>query len=96
MPKNCESSFQLDLNNDTASGTGSASDSMYREDQEDSDFDEATFNSNFNGATRDILPPPVKINGNKLEVIDDSYDAVSEQSRNSEYVAYIVPNDFIF
>lgn len=86
MPKDCENKLQIDLNNDV-SGAGSINDreSMLNE-AEDSDFDEATFNSNFNGANRENVPPPsmTKINGNKLEVIDDNFDAISEQSRHSE------------
>jgi protein kinase D len=86
VPKDCESNFSIDLSND-ACGGGSINerDSMLNE-AEDSDFDEATFNSNFNGANRENVPPPsmVKINGNKLEVHDDNFDAISEQSRHSE------------
>jgi len=75
----------VDPNNDVASGGSNADrDSMYKEEQEDSDFDETTFNSNFNGANRDSVPPPVKINGTKLETSDDNFDAISEQSRHSE------------
>lgn len=88
MPKDCESNFQIDINSDMGSVAGSLNerDSILNE-AEDSDFDEATFNSNFNGANRENVPPPSMtklINGNKLEVIDDNFDAISEQSRHSE------------
>lgn len=86
VPKDCESNIQLELNHDV-SGAGSINEreSMLN-DAEDSDFDEATFNSNFNGANRENVPPPsmTKINGNKLEVLGDNFDGVSEQSRHSE------------
>lgn len=86
VPKDCESTFQVDGHSDIESASGSIHDreSMLNE-AEDSDFDEATFNSNFNGANRENVPPPsmTKINGNKLEV-DDNFDAISEQSRHSE------------
>lgn len=86
VPKDCESTFQVDGHSDIGSASGSIHDreSMLNE-AEDSDFDEATFNSNFNGANRENVPPPsmTKINGNKLEV-DDNFDAISEQSRHSE------------
>ena len=86
VPKDCESNFQFDHHSDAGSVAGSLErDSMMNE-AEDSDFDEATFNSNFNGANRENVPPPsmTKINGNKLEVLDDNFDSVSEQSRHSE------------
>jgi hypothetical protein len=82
---------------DGISGGGNERDSMYKEENEDSDFDEAAFNSNFNGANRENIPPQTstctptatvatmtaKLNGNKLDV-DDNFDSVSEQSRHSE------------
>lgn len=84
VPKDCESKFQVDVNGEVG-GMGSERESMLN-DAEDSDFDEATFNSNFNGANRENVPPSsmAKINGNKLEVLDDNFDAISEQSRHSE------------
>lgn len=86
MPKDCENHYQMELHNDVG-GAGSMNDrESMMNDAEDSDFDEATFNSNFNGANRENVPPPsmTKINGNKLEVNDDNFDNVSEQSRHSE------------
>lgn len=87
VPKDCESNYQIDHNSDVGSVAGSINDreSMLNE-AEDSDFDEATFNSNFNGANRENVPPPsmTKINGVKLDAIDDNFDAISEQSRHSE------------
>lgn len=87
VPKDCESSCNFEHNSDHGSVAGSLNerDSMFNE-AEDSDFDEATFNSNFTGANRENVPPPsmTKINGNKLEVIDDNFDSVSENSRHSE------------
>lgn len=85
MPKDCENHYQIDLNSDAGSVAGSNDRESMLNDAEDSDFDEATFNSNFNGANRENVPPPsmAKINGNKLEV-DDNFDAISEQSRHSE------------
>lgn len=83
--------------NDTASGTsGGERDSIYKDENDDSDFDEATFNNNFNGVVREPITPVVttggagssatsnlKVNGNKLDV-DDNFDSISEQSRHSE------------
>lgn len=83
--------------NDSASGaSANERDSMYKDDNDDSDFDEATFNTNFNGVVRESLPPNVssnipssasmsgKFNGsNKLDA-DDNFDSLSEQSRHSE------------
>lgn len=86
VPKDCENHYQMELHNDVG-GAGSMNDrESMMNDAEDSDFDEATFNSNFNGANRENVPPPsmTKINGNKLEVNDDNFDNVSEQSRHSE------------
>lgn len=85
MPKDCESNFQIDLHSDAGSVAGSNDRESMLNDAEDSDFDEATFNSNFNAANRENVPPPsmTKINGNKLEV-DDNFDAITEQSRHSE------------
>lgn len=87
MPKDCESSIQFDLHSDHGSVAGSLNEREFMMNEaEDSDFDEATFNSNFNGANRENVPPPsmTKINGNKLDVNDDNFDALSEQSRHSE------------
>lgn len=85
VPKDCENNFQFEHSNELGGVAGPMNESMMN-DAEDSDFDEATFNSNFNGANRENVPPPsmTKINGNKLEVMDDNYDAISEQSRHSE------------
>lgn len=85
VPKDCESNFQIDLHSDAGSVAGSNDRESMLNDAEDSDFDEATFNSNFNAANRENVPPPsmTKINGNKLEV-DDNFDAITEQSRHSE------------
>lgn len=45
--------------NDSASGASAGErDSMYKDDNDDSDFDEATFNNNFNGVVRDLIPSP--------------------------------------
>jgi hypothetical protein len=89
VPKDCESSFHVDaLNDGASSGSINERDSLYKEENEDSDFDETTFNNNFTGANRDPIPPPIvptKINGSaKLDVIDDNFDSISEQSRHSE------------
>lgn len=95
VPKDCENNYNVDAISDGNGGLGSERDSMYKEENEDSDFDEATFNNNFNGANRENIPPQTssctvtaatmtsKLNGNKLEV-DDNFDSVSEQSRHSE------------
>lgn len=99
VPKDCESNYQVDTMSDGNSGVlGNERDSMYKEENEDSDFDETTFNNNFNGANRENIPPQTspctatasaatmttKFNGtNKLDV-DDNFDSVSEQSRHSE------------
>lgn len=97
MPKDCENNYNVDAMSDGNNGTNER-DSMYKEENEDSDFDEATFNNNFVGANRENIPPMVsscsdtasaatmtsKYNGaNKLEV-DDNFDSISEQSRHSE------------
>jgi glutaredoxin len=99
VPKDCENNLHnVDIMNDAASASSANErDSIYREENEDSDFDEAAFNSNFNGATREIIPMPItptpinnnnnngKVNGSsKLEVLDDGFDVISEQSRHSE------------
>ena len=89
MPKDCENNLHLDVMNDGGSSISNERDSAYKEENEDSDFDEATFNSNFTGANRDNLQSSInittKINGNnKLDVNDDNFDSVSEQSRHSE------------
>lgn len=94
VPKDCENNCQVDAMSDGHSGTGN---DREKEENEDSDFDEATFNNNFNGANRENIPPQMsscstsasvasmtaKFNGNKLDV-DDNFDSVSEQSRHSE------------
>lgn len=83
--------------NDLVSGTSANErDSMYKDENDDSDFDEATFNTNFNGVVRESIPPNVssnmtssssmtgKFNGiSKLDA-DDNFDSLSEQSRHSE------------
>lgn len=90
MPKDCENNLHIDVTNDVGnSNTINDRDSAYKEENEDSDFDEATFNSNFNATNRDSLQSSInaiaKINGsNKLDVNDDNFDSVSEQSRHSE------------
>jgi len=90
VPKDCENNLQIDVTNDIGnSNTLNDRDSVYKEENEDSDFDEATFNSNFNATNRDSLQSSInamaKINGsNKLDVNDDNFDSVSEQSRHSE------------
>lgn len=88
VPKDCENNYHLDAMNDTAS-RNSDRDSIYKEENEDSDFDEAAFNNNFTGAARDPIPPPMtsssKINGNtKHDILDDNFDSISDQSRHSE------------
>lgn len=95
VPKDCENNYHVDAMSD---GNNGGNDSLYKEENEDSDFDEATFNTNFNGANRENIPPMVspcsdtataasmssKYNGaNKLDV-DDNFDSISEQSKHSE------------
>lgn len=81
VPNDCENNVQIDPN-DMAIGSSSSlhdRDSIYRDDNEDSDFDESTFNSNFTPTNRD--PPPAKMNGSaKLEPNDDNFDTQSRQS----------------
>lgn len=84
VPKDCESNIQIDITNDSGENSASANE---REENEDSDFDEATFNSNFTGANREILqtiPVTTKMNGNRKLDKDDNFDSISEQSRHSE------------
>lgn len=83
--------------NDSASGaSASERDSLYKDDNDDSDFDEATFNTNFNGVVRESIPPNVssgmsssasmsgRFNGSSKLDTDDNFDSLSEQSRHSE------------
>lgn len=81
VPNDCENNVQIDPNDMAIGSSGSLHDrdSIYRDDNEDSDFDESTFNSNFTPTNRD--PPPAKINGSaKMEPNDDNYDTQSRQS----------------
>lgn len=90
VPKDCENNLHVDVLNDSGNCTSmNERDSVYKEENEDSDFDEVTFNSNFNGANRESLQASInvaaKVNGNnKLDVNDDNFDSISEQSRHSE------------
>lgn len=78
--------------NDGASGaSASERDSLYKEENEDSDFDETTYNNNFNGVVRENIPQPLTMSGGnsssamaKFNGSDENFDSLSEQSRHSE------------
>ncbi len=101
VPKDCENSYHADAISDGNSATsGNERDSIYKEDNEDSDFDDAAYNNNFNGANRENIPPPIspctttastgtmtsKFNGNGSSnlEVEDTFDSISEQSKHSE------------
>jgi protein kinase D len=87
VPKDCESSFQTDLN-DSTGGNGRINndrDSLYKDENEDSDFDEMAYNNTFANSKSDMDPPPIKINGaSNLVPLNDNFDNISRQS---EYVS---------
>lgn len=81
VPKDCESTFVIDpIDTQNDRSGNNERDSLYKDDNEDSDFDEKTYNSTFNHANNlDNDPPPLKINGaSNMVANDDNNDRQSE------------------
>jgi hypothetical protein len=74
VPKDCENSVNPDLSNDATSGSINECDSICNE---ENDFDENTFNFNFNEVNRNIN---TKMDTSKLEN-SENVDSTSDQSR---------------
>lgn len=82
VPKDCESTFVTEQNENSGNGRAGNNerDSLYKDDNEDSDFDEKAFNSTFDHSNHDISPPPIKINGTSNLVANDDSNDDSRQS----------------
>lgn len=81
MPKDCTNHYQTELNHEASETASNERDSLLLD--IDSDADEGASNGGNNSQASSSMN---KINGNKLEVVEDNFDGLSEQSKHSEWV----------
>lgn len=89
VPKDCANIFQTDHCHDASENNSNERDSLIIENDIDSDADESSSNNNGSSMREGNNNAPSsssfnRINGNKLEVIDDNFDRLSDQSKHSE------------
>jgi protein kinase D len=82
VPKDCTNNYQAELNHETSETTSNERDSLLLD--IDSDADEGASNGGNTNNSQASSSVNNKVNGNKLEVVEDNFDGLSEQSKHSE------------
>lgn len=87
VPKDCTNSYQAELCQDASETNSNERDSLIENDIDSGDESSSNNNGHSSREGNNNLPSSSsfnRLNGNRLEVIDDNFDRLSEQSKHSE------------